>query len=50
MRRVVVPLDGTREAASAIPHARLLMGPGGELTLIRDTDSVVPDQHAGMRC
>jgi nucleotide-binding universal stress UspA family protein len=49
MRRVVVPLDGTREAASAITHARLVMGLGGELILIRDTDSVVPDQHAGLR-
>src|SRR5271165_5768354 len=48
MRRVVVPLDGTREAASAIPHARLLTGLTGELVLIRDADSVVSDHHARM--
>jgi nucleotide-binding universal stress UspA family protein len=48
MRRIVVPLDGTSEAASVIPHARLLMGQGGELILIRDADWVVPDHGAGL--
>jgi len=48
MRRVVVPLDGSKDAASVISQARLLMGPEGELILIRDGDSVVPDQHTGM--
>lgn len=40
MRRIVVPLDGTTEAASVILDARRLLGPEGELVLLLDSRTV----------
>ncbi|MGZ6895836.1 MAG: universal stress protein [Acidimicrobiia bacterium] len=34
MTTVIVPLDGSAEAELALPHARALAGPGGELLLV----------------
>lgn len=36
MRRILVPLDGTDQAASILPDARRLAGSGGTLILVRD--------------
>jgi len=36
MRRVLVPLDGSPEAASILPEAKRLAGKDGELILLRD--------------
>lgn len=38
MRRVLVPLDGTELAASILPDARRVAGPGGTLILIQNAE------------
>jgi nucleotide-binding universal stress UspA family protein len=46
MRRVLVPLDGTPQAARALADARHLMGEGGELILVRDTGPLLQAERA----
>jgi nucleotide-binding universal stress UspA family protein len=45
MRRVLVPLDGTKLAESILPEAQRLAGDGGVLILLRDPIDMVSD-HA----
>jgi nucleotide-binding universal stress UspA family protein len=45
MRRVLVPLDGTKLAESVLPEARRLAGDGGVLILLRDPINMVSDHE-----
>lgn len=47
MKRILVPLDGTEWAASILPDAMRLAGPGGELVLVRDVTSAIYDPVTG---
>ncbi len=47
MKRVLVPLDGTRLAESILPDARRLAGPEGTLILIRDVYELRYEQETG---
>lgn len=44
MRRVLVPLDGSKLAESILSDARDVAGPDGELILVRETRRGVPNQ------
>lgn len=41
MRRIVVPLDGSRLSEAILPDARRLAGAGGDLILVYSVDRVV---------
>lgn len=47
MRRVLVPLDGSRLAESILPDARRLAGPSGQLVLMRDATAADGEDAAG---
>ena len=50
-RRLLVPLDGTLEAASALPAARTLArATGAAITLVRVTAGRLDDIVASPRC
>ena len=46
MRRVLVPLDGTKLPTSILPDARRLAGPDGELVLFHGVSSAVYDSNS----
>lgn len=46
MRRILVPLDGSRLAESILPDARRLAGPAGTLILARNAGQVLDDDRA----
>jgi nucleotide-binding universal stress UspA family protein len=47
MKRILVPLDGSKLSASIIPEARKLAGPGGELILVHDVLHAVRNPETG---